>query len=126
MSATGEAEGPGKKSAPARVNDTGHRANGDQGSGTHCHLRRSPALRDLPSPGGDDRRSSASRIRIRDAPLPTKSAPERRDGPAPRGSLAVSLRIRVQASSSAATLRVRLGSTWTPGPIVVETVILRM
>jgi hypothetical protein len=30
-----------------------------------------------------------------------------------------------QASSSTATLRVRLGSTWTPGPIVVETVILR-
>ena len=27
-----------------------------------------------------------------------------------------------QASSSSVTLRVRLGSTWTPGPIVVETV----
>ena len=31
-----------------------------------------------------------------------------------------------QASSSSATLRVRFGSTWTPGPIVVETVIFLM
>jgi len=30
------------------------------------------------------------------------------------------------ASSSTATFLVRLGSTWTPGPMVVETVILRM
>ena len=30
------------------------------------------------------------------------------------------------ASSSAATFLVRLGSTWTPGPIVVETVIFLM
>ena len=31
-----------------------------------------------------------------------------------------------QASSSAATFLVRLGSTWTPGPMVVESVTLRM
>jgi hypothetical protein len=28
-------------------------------------------------------------------------------------------------SSDSATLRVRLGSTWTPGPMVVDTVIFR-
>jgi hypothetical protein len=32
---------------------------------------------------------------------------------------------RGQASSSAATLRVLFGSTWTPGPIVVENVTFR-
>jgi hypothetical protein len=51
------------------------------------------------------------------------------EGPAParyRASCWDYRDCELYASSSTATLRVRLGSTWTPGPMVVETVIFLM
>lgn len=73
------------------------------------------------SPGGDRPAVfgySGQHYAVRRGRRKTTTAAVPREGRPP----STGARGEAQASSSAATLRVRLGSTWTPGPMVVETV----
>ncbi|MEZ5191580.1 MAG: NlpC/P60 family protein [Nocardioides sp.] len=77
---------------------------------------------------GDRHRHPGLRRRVRQGPaVPRLTPSSARAGPLSRtGSWSRSTSARAVASSSDATLRVRLGSTWMPGPIVVEMVTFLM